>query len=460
MRNGILHFDVCDAACKADSVASPPVPTVFNMQTGSNCGPAGNSPCDPRGLGINPVVLQMWTKFMPAGNDPSCGTLFGSRCDGVNVIGFKANMAQPYRSDFAVARIDHDFGSKWHFTTSYRYYKLTRATNSQIDIGGFFPGDTLGTPASLSARPQQPWYLVAGLTTNITSNTTNDSISVICATFGRGMIRRSRAVPRAWWALEPLGEQQFNVLAPYNVNTQSIRTRFWDGRIGSSAMTSLCSKGTTCSPSAAPTSAITIGTSAPTMAAASTTLPPTRLGDSTGGGLIDFSATLPAGATSSKWARDSAAVLGIVTDSQIAYTRAGANLALNPPLTHAFDQSTIPYYNVYFSDSWHMKPSFTLTYGLGWTLEMPPTEKHGKQIELVDQSGQQLDTMAYLNARKAAALQGQVYNPEVGFALVGNTGGGQKYPYQPYYGSFSPRGCCCMEPQLHRWFLGENVRRQ
>jgi hypothetical protein len=51
-----------------------------------------------------------------------------------------------------------------------------------------------------------------------------------------------------------------------------------------------------------------------------------------------------------------------------------ANLALNPPLTHAFDQSTIPYYNVYFSDTWHMKPSFTLTYGMGWTLEMPPTE--------------------------------------------------------------------------------------
>ncbi len=41
---------------------------------------------------------------------------------------------------------------------------------------------------------------------------------------------------------------------------------------------------------------------------------------------------------------------------------------LNPPLTPAQDVSTIPYYNVYFSDSWRMKPTFTLTYGLGWTL--------------------------------------------------------------------------------------------
>ena len=122
---------------------------------------------------------------------------------------------------------------------------------------------------------------------------------------------------------------------------------------------------------------------------------------------MDFSSTLPAGVSASTWGRDVSAVLGIVTDSQIAYTRSGPNLALNPPLTHAFDQSTIPYYNVYFSDSWRMKPSLTLTYGLGWTLEMPPVEKNGKQIELVDGAGQQLDLMAYLNGRKAAALQGK-----------------------------------------------------
>jgi len=101
-----------------------------------------------------------------------------------------------------------------------------------------------------------------------------------------------------------------------------------------------------------------------------------------------------------------------------------------------------------------MKPSLTLTYGLGWTLEMPPVEKNGKQIELVDGAGQQLDLMAYLNGRKAAALQGQVYNPPVGFALVGNTGGGQKYPYRPYYGSFSPRVAAAWNPNITEGFLG------
>src|SRR4029077_7662218 len=179
------------------------------------------------------------------------------------------------------------------------------------------------------------------------------------------------------------------------------------------------------------------------------------LGETRGGGLVDFSATTPAGVNAPNWARASSAVLGIVSDSQIAYTRAGSNLALNPPLTHAFDQSTIPYYNVYWSDSWHMKPSFTLTYGLGWTLEMPPTEAKGKEIELTDSSGQQLDVKAYLHQREAAALNGQVYNPTIGFALVGNTGSGQKYPYNPFYGSFSPRVAAAWNPTFHDGFLGK-----
>ena len=144
--------------------------------------------------------------------------------------------------------------------------------------------------------------------------------------------------------------------------------------------------------------------------------------------------------------------LGIVSISQIAYTRSGSNLALNPPLTPAFDQSTIPYYNVYFSDTWHMKPTFTLTYGLGWALEMPPVEANGKQVELVDQQSSLLSRRrrTYLNARKRAALNGRVYNPEIGFRLVGNTGGGLKYPYNPFYGQFSPRVAAAWNPHFDR----------
>jgi len=456
MRAGILTLNVCNAACQADPKASPPVPTQFNLNNGTNCGPAGTSVCDPRGIGINSLVQQMWNKYMPLPNDPGCSGLFGSACDGINEQGFKANVSLPYTSNFGVARLDHDFGAKWHFNASYRYYKLVRSTTSQVDIGGFFPGDTLGTPASTSVRPQQPWYLVAGLTTNITSNTTNDFHFSYLRNFWSwadpgGVVQ----FPQLGGALEPFGESSTKLLAPYNVNTQGVRTRFWDGQDKFFRDDITMLKGN---------HLFTFGGAyqrnynyhqRSDNGGGINYQPTYQLGEGGGGGLVDFSATNPAGVTKTTWARDSSAVLGIVTDSQIAYTRSGPTLILNPPLTHAFDQSTIPYYNVYWSDSWRIKPSFTLTYGLGWTLEMPPTEKFGKQIELVDGAGQQLDLKAYINAREAAALQGQVFNPTVGFALVGNTGGGQKYPYLPFYGSFSPRFAAAWNPNIHDGFLGK-----
>jgi hypothetical protein len=439
----------------------------YNLNTGTNCGSSGTAACDPRGLGINPLLANpsksgMWDKFMPEPNEPNaggggCGGFAGSsRCDGVNEQGFKANMSIPYTSHFAVGRLDHDFGSKWRFYGSYRYYKLTRATTSQVDIGGFFPGDTLGVPASLANRPQQPWYLVAGLTTNITTNTTNDfHFSYLRNYWAWNTHDAPAQLAGLGGALEPFGEFATSVLAPYNVNTQNARTRFWDGQDKFFRDDITMLKGN---------HLYTFGGSyqhnfnwhqRSDNGGGINFTPVYQLGDSVGGGLVDFSSTQPITARASRWARDSAAVLGIVTDAQIAYTRSGPTLTLNPPLTHAFDQSTIPFYNIYFSDSWRMKPSVTLTYGLGWTLEMPPVERNGKQIELVDASGQQLDVLAYLNQRKAAALKGEVYNPEVGFALVGNTGGGQKYPYNPFYGSFSPRIALAWNPNYTGGFMGK-----
>jgi len=464
MRAGILTFDVCNAACEA-SGGPAPVPTTFNLATGTNCGPNANVACDPRGLGIDPLVQQLWAKYEPVGNDPTCGALLGSRCDGVNEIGYKANVGLPYTSNFGVARLDHDFGSKWHFNTAYRYYKLVRATTSQVDVGGFFSGDTLGTPTSLSVRPQQPWYFVAGVTTNVTSNTTNDFHYSYLRNFwswgNPGGVPQIAGIGSniGGAALEPLGEVSTTALIPYNVNTQNVRTRFWDGHDNFLRDDWSMLKGN---------HLFTFGGSyqrnwdyhqRSDNGGGINYQGTYQLGDAQGAGQVALTgpdgSIVPAGVSSKTFGRDIAAVLGIVTDSQIAYTRSGPDLTLNPPLTHAFDQSTIPYYNVYFSDSWHLKPSFTFTYGLGWTLEMPPTEAQGKQVELVDSSDQPLDLMSYLKQRETSALAGQVYNPEIGFSLVGNTGAGEKYPYDPFYGSFSPRLAAAWNPNYTDGLLGK-----
>jgi hypothetical protein len=129
------------------------------------------------------------------------------------------------------------------------------------------------------------------------------------------------------------------------------------------------------------------------------------------------------------------------------YTRAGQNLTLQPPGGFGFDQSIIPTYEGYFTDTWHMRPSFTLTYGLGYSIAMPPYEINGKQVLLVDDAGNPIDLSNFMASRQKAALAGQAFAPEIGFETVRNVNG-RKYPYDPYYAGFSPRVSAAWNPRL------------
>ena len=429
---------------------------------------------DPRGLGLNPIVSQIWSQYMPASNY-SCAA--GSQCDGVNVQGFAATLNLPLRSNFGVMRVDHDFSAKQHFTATYHYFNQFQATDDQVDIGGMLKGDKLGVPTSLSSDPVEPWFLTLGLTSNITNNTTND----IHYSFTRN-----------WWAWNRQGDTIQNCtlcaglggaleiesgqsatqdLDPYNVNTQQTRTRFWDGKDNMIRDDISMLKGNHLFQFGGTYQHNFNWHQRTDNGGGINYQPVYELGNGSSGSQL----SLPTGAStafpicsasgvtvmSSPQKCDSlmSGALGIVSISQIAYTRSGANLALNPPLTPAYDQSRIPYYNVYFSDTWHLKPTFTFTYGLGWALEMPPVEAQGKQIEFVDASDQPISALDYIAARRRAALEGQVYNPQVGFALVGNTANGLKYPYNPFYGQFSPRVAFAWAPKSTSSFLADTVVR-
>ena len=423
MRQGILH-DLSDPS------------VTYNLNT-----------LDPRGIGINSYVQQLWTKYMPAANAGGCGQLTGNGyCDGVNTLAFTANLPIPQNDNFGVVRVDHDFGQNWHLTSSYRYYHLTRATHDQVDIGGFFPGDTLGQPASLTNRPQVPWYLVVGLTTTINPHITND--------FHYSYLRN-------WWqwgssgdpaqfsdlgaAIEPFGETRNNVLAPYNINTQQTRTRFWNGRDHFFRDDVSWLKGNHLIQFGAQYQRNWNYHQRTDNGGGINYYPVYQLGDSAGAATIDMSA-LGGAFSDPTLAREAAAVLGIVTDTQQVYTRSGAQLNLNPPLTPAFDKVTIPYYNFYANDTWHLKPTLTVTVGLGWAYEAPPSEEQGKQVIFVGPDGKELDADTYLNNRKAAALAGNVYNPTIGFATIGNVVGKPSNMYDPFYKAFSPRVAVAWNP--------------
>ncbi|HUD64820.1 MAG TPA: carboxypeptidase regulatory-like domain-containing protein [Candidatus Sulfotelmatobacter sp.] len=409
--------------------------------------------CDPRSIGLNSLVGQLWQKYEPPSN---FNCINATICDNVNVLGFTSNVKLPQKTNFMVGRIDHDFSQKWHFMSSYRYFKFgLNATSDQVDIGGFFSGDKLGVPSSQSSDPQQAWYLVTGLTTNISPNVTNDfHYSFLRNWWQWGRVGDVPQLAGLGGALElGNGESHFENLGPYNVNTQQSRTRFWDGHDQMFRDDLSMLKGNHLFQFGGQYQHNFNWHQRTDNGAGINYQPVYQMGlGANGSGMASPLAmcdpTINKGVSITNCDALTAAMLGVVSISQIAYTRSGSTLQLNPPLTPAFDQSTIPYYNVYFSDTWHMKPTFTLTYGLGWTLEMPPVEKNGKQVEFVDQANQIIDTESYLKSREKAALQGGVYNPEVGFNLVGNTESGRKYPYDPYYGEFSPRVAAAWNPRF------------
>ncbi len=405
--------------------------------------------CDPRGIGLNSKVSQLWNKYMPLPNDPLAGDHF-------NTQGYRSTIPLPLHSDNYVARIDHDFGDKWRFFTSFRDYRFIRLTTSQVDIGGALPGDTLGQPASRALRPQVPSYWVAGLTTSIKPTMTNDFRFSYLRNFWQWATSAAPPqLPGLGGALE-IGGETSNALIPYNVNTQSVRQRFWDGQdkmirddVSWIKGNHLLAFGGTYQRNY--DYHLRNDNGQGTMNAAVYQI-------ARGGGVTYPSAYIPAGLPTSQintYNNLYSEVLGIVDIPQDLYTRSGPQLTLQPEGSFMYDQSVIPYYNLYMTDTWHMKPTFTLTYGLGYQIEMPPYELNGKQVALTDANGNRVNMQDYLDAKKAAALQGQVYNPTLGFATVRNVNGLGKYPYDPFYGGLSPRVAGAWNPNFDNGILGK-----
>jgi hypothetical protein len=413
----------------------------------AKCGP-NSTPCDPRGIGLNPIVDQLWSKYMPDPNDPQYG-------DTYNTQGYRTTISLPERYNIFVSRIDHDFGPKWHFMSSYRYYKYNANGTSQVDIGGLL-GGAKGEARSVYTTPNEPWTFVAGLTTSVTNRLTNDfRYAHVRNLWAYGSAMAPPQLPGLAGAIE-IGGETAAALIPYNVNNQSVRAREWNGhdhqlrddvtylhgdhllQFGGSYQRNFDQMYRT-------------DNGVGIMSALVYQIYDT--------GIAIGSPYQPAGLSSSSltsWNHLYAEVLGLVNQPQALFTRKLPDLTLNPIGTPMFPQAIIQYYNAYLTDTWHVRPRFTLTYGLGYMLERPPYEISGKQVITVDIDNKPLSTPAYLEAKKKAALAGQVYNPTIGMTLVRNVaGGGLKYPYNDFFGGLSPRIAVAWNPSFSGGILGK-----
>jgi hypothetical protein len=70
-------------------------------------------------------------------------------------------------------------------------------------------------------------------------------------------------------------------------------------------------------------------------------------------------------------------------------------------------------FEYYLQDTWRALPNLTITYGIRHTLLQTPYETRGQQVTPT------IDTHAWFMEREAAALQGQIYEPDLQFAPSG-----------------------------------------
>jgi len=155
-----------------------------------------------------------------------------------------------------------------------------------------------------------------------------------------------------------------------------------------------------------------------------------------------------------RWKAVYAQVLGFVDRASIVATRTGANLNLNPLGSPVSSYDIVNDYSMFFTDTWKIRPSLTLTYGLNWGVQMPPFDKNGEQDIMVDSAGNLVNTEGYLANVLSAANNGQVYNPTLGWSPINSIGGGSKYPYRPYYAAFGPRVSLAWSPNFDSGLLG------
>ena len=424
------------AACSSPCVDNDPqIGTVLPGDTGT---------LDPRRIGVSPAIAAEWAT-LPDPNDFSAGDA------ALRAPFFTSTVPNISNEHFAVVRLDHKINDKWDFMGSYRYSTSSIAPpNIQEDIGGIAPGCQKGVPCPLASRPLQPRFLVAGLTGRLTPNLVNE--------FHFDWLRH-------WWSwiapgakilpipsslsdtpLQIWSESRINAMVPINVNTQQARQRVWNGQDYTFIDNLSWIKGK---------HAWTFGGRVQMQHFLHVRDDKVVGGITTplyfvarGGQFLDIGGIpIPASVKSSDkstYRRAYISALGLVDSATQVLTRAG-DLSPQPAGSTITQKENVNAYELYFGDTWRLTPSFTVSYGLTWGVQMPPFDPTGKTAMMVDVSnGRPIDAKSYLASKEASALNGDVFNPTVGYVPIKSTG--RKYPFDPDYTNLGPRVAFAWNP--------------
>jgi len=431
----------------------------FNLKTAAVCGSSGNAACDPRGLGLNPSVAAQWAQ-MPLPNLPGVG-------DGLNTQGYFVNIGTPIQTDYGVMRLDHMFSEKITFNGSFTYWRLDQVGTGDLQILN-------GNAASAITQPQRSVVPTAQVTWQISPTWINvaragwvrdtSQSNATSPTKAAGILN----IPGSQTPAGPValligsGVSSF-IDSPIDMDTQ--RARFqaqWqqDWQFGDD-MTKIWGK-----------HEIRFGGNlnrlpftharADKVLGSITSLVAQIDGDQTYLTIPAANRPLTCGASISancipsnqatNWDRYYASALGLVDNVGVLAVR-NANLQPQPLGTFIRDDTNQYATYFYLQDSWRVKPSLTLYYGLSYGWQTSPTEANNLQTVMIDAStGKPVTGPAFLQQKMQAALAGQIYNPTFGFATVGAS---HLPVYNVDYRDLAPRVAAAWNPSATGGLFGK-----
>jgi len=442
LRQGILRFR--DAAGNIVS---------YNLRTSSLCGSTQNQACDPRGLGLSPSVAALWNQ-LPAANDPSGGDQFNTQL-------FRSVASAPLRSDFGNLRLDHEINSKWRFNGSYNYSRAIALRNLQFDVRG-------GAAKALASNQSRDDSVITGLVGELTPTLIN--------TFRFGFVRNRLALggqspttsaaalaivgtnTSAGFAALDVGA----VTEPIDVGAQQARSQFFNNRNFQFVEDLTWVKGNHTFQFGANLRRL------PTLivkedkvnslnalvalagAGAFTTIPASARPPVCGGAVTT---NCLAASDVAQWNSLYAATLGLVDNINIVLTRDGQLNAL-PLGTPIIADTTHRAYEFYAQDIWRLSPSLTLTLGLNYQWATPPSEKDGKQTILIDNTTKSpIDVKLYLETKRLAAAEGQVFNPQLAYLPISSSS--RDGVFDTDRNNFGPRLSAAWNPTFRSGLFGK-----
>jgi carboxypeptidase family protein len=442
LRSGTLTFR--DAAGNA---------VVYPLANSTRCGSTGTLACDPRALGISPTVREMFA-LLPAGNDITLG-------DGLNTTGFRGTVPTSLTSDAVTFRMDHKITDKMQFMGRYSYQRNLAPSPTQLDIR-----DTANV-AVLRALNTRGTNVTGGFDYTISQNLVNtfrfgwvQNKSDLVGTnpFGVGSLLglqgTDSSIGKVAIDLGVLNE-------PVDVAAQSARTQILRDRNIQYSDTAVWVKGSHTMSFGGEIHALPFlfthndqvtFLNGPIAALASgsfltipaTNRPPTCTATLTTNCLRTADVSL--------WNNLYAATLGMLDNLSIVGARDGSLKPL-PFGADLVTETNMHYLQFHAQDTWRVRPSLTVNYGLTYSWATPPDEKLNRIALLTDQNtGEVFTAKGYIEAKRQAALQGQVFNPSIGVRPIKDSGRDKLFDTD--YSNLGPRIAVAWNPSYRSGVLG------